>query len=79
MTNYISFKKLYETQAIDEDFYNEEKERLEKLRVINKKVTIYDSKNRKYEIRINQDKIIIKLKSTPSEGYKTILNLMRYY
>ena len=69
MTNYISFKKLYETQAIDEDFYNEEKERLEKLRVINKKVTIYDSKNRKYEIRINQDKIIIKLKSTPSEGY----------
>jgi len=69
LTNYISFKKLYETQAIDEDFYNEEKERLEKLRVINKKVTIYDSKNRKYEIRINQDKIIIKLKSTPSEGY----------
>jgi len=72
--NYIDemykLQKLYESKAIDEDYYITEKERLEKYKIINKRVLIYDSKNRSYSIRINHTGIVIKLKSSLDDCYE---------
>jgi hypothetical protein len=73
-TNYIDelykLQKLYESNSIDEEFYNSEKARLVKHKVTDRKVVIYDSKNRNYEIRINNSNPSIKIKSTIESGYE---------
>ncbi len=54
-------QKLMESNVIDQEFYEKERERIEGFRLGRRKVSFYDSKGRNLKIRINKDPETVKV------------------